>query len=242
MQQDTPLPLFLHLFLLYGYLSQKLNFRKLPCRKTAFQPHSLIKCVCDPLICQKYLWWSPVSVNQRWSYEKGPDQVMAILGATRKVVGWGGRGCVMVVRWWLISKERHLKLSLPLQEGLYVQFSKCGPWISSISKTCELCRNILDARARNLGVDPPGDPDTHLRLRTTDLCPTRAGGAPLNGWVGMNANLSLSNKQRVLGWYRTLQWCWVCLWNHQIRSDQSLSRVRLWVWILVFPWPFFFSI
>ena len=44
-------------------------------------------------------------------------------------------------------------------------------------------------------MDPPGDPDTHLRLRTTDLCPTRAGGAPLNGWVGMNANLSLSNKQ-----------------------------------------------
>ena len=72
-------------------------------------------------------------------------------------------------------------------------------------------------------MDPPGDPDTHLRLRTTDLCPTRAGGAPLNGWVGMNANLSLSNKQRVCGWYCTLQWCWVCLWNHQIRSDQ-ISR------------------
>ena len=52
------------------------------------------------------------------------------------------------------------------------------------------------ARARNLGVDPPGDPDTYLRLRTTDLCPTRAGGAPLNGQIGMSANLSLSNKQK----------------------------------------------
>ena len=44
-------------------------------------------------------------------------------------------------------------------------------------------------------MDPPGDPDTYLRLRTTDLCPTRAGGAPLNGQIGMSANLSQTNRK-----------------------------------------------
>nr|XP_058893570.1 acetyl-coenzyme A synthetase 2-like, mitochondrial isoform X3 [Kogia breviceps] len=48
-----------------GHSSQKLNFRKLPCRKTAFQPHSHLKCVCNPLICQEYLCCSPVSANHR---------------------------------------------------------------------------------------------------------------------------------------------------------------------------------
>ena len=151
--------------------------------------------------------------------------------------------CVMVVWWWLISKEHHLKLSLPLQEGLYIQFSKCGPWTSSISKTCELCRNILDGQSQ----EPGGGSSrwSWYTLKVENHWPvSNQGRWGTTKWVGWDECQSISLKQTKSLWvvlYTSVVLGVSLESSDQIRSDQSLSHVRLWVWILVFPWPFFFS-
>lgn len=138
-QQDTHWPLFLHLFSFMVTLAR--NWTSENCLvKTAFQPHSLIKCVCVTSSVRNISDGKPVSANQG-DHMKRTRPSCKLWEPLEKVVGWGGRGCVLACSVCLC--DGHVMLAYSKGASLKTPFAPSG------RSVCTVLKGVVPGPARS---------------------------------------------------------------------------------------------